>query len=364
MEKKKILIIDDSALMRRVMSDIIESDNKLKVVDTACNGIEGLEYLRSHIRYDLVIVDINMPRMDGVEFLEKAGQLHVATKYLVVSSIASKSTKETIQALELGAFDFVRKPQAYIGSQKNDFAKILLTKIHCAVGDLVPRNSKTDVWGGLRTLSERRLTMEKVEKKRHPIKNEKGKLVFIACSTGGPKSLQKVIPLLPQNFPYPVVVVQHMPVGFTNSLANRLNELSHIQVKEVEDGELLKNGCVYLAKGGHQCMLVKSGTNQYCFKLTKDAPRNGLRPCADIFMESLVQTTFSEIICAVLTGMGDDGSNGLIKLQEQKNVSVISQNEETCVVYGMPRAVVATGLVDEVVALDKVAGAIIKKAGE
>lgn len=361
-KKKKILIIDDSALMRRLMSDIIESDEHLCVSNVAKNGLEGLEMLDKNADYDLILLDINMPRMDGVSFLKEMVKRNIQCQVLVVSSIASKSAEETIQALVLGAFDFVKKPDRYIGAQNNNFKRVLLEKVNVAVQVKPIVMGDTD-YDKLR---------EEVQTSKPPLqkpvygrdKRTGGTLVFIATSTGGPKALQRVIPQFPEGFPYPIVVVQHMPEGFTASLANRLDDMSRIPVKETQDGEVLQKGTVYIAKGGHQCHLLQTGNEEYCLAVKKEPNRNGLRPCADVFLESLAETGLKKIVCAVLTGMGDDATRGIAYLKKYKEASVIAQDEKTSVVYGMPRAITVAGMVDEVKALEEITDAIIKKAGE
>ena len=352
---KKIFIIDDSALMRRVMSDIINEDKELKVSQVATNGLEGLALLQEGNLYDLILLDINMPKMDGVSFLKKLTTMSIKVRVIVVSSIASRSTQETIQALELGAFDFIKKPDSYLVGANNDFKEQLLKKIHLAVGlDDGTSDTELDV---IKKIVRVNANLASIPKSN---KFDKDEIVFIACSTGGPKSLQRVIPLLPADLACPIVIVQHMPEGFTKSLASRLNEMSKVDVVEVEDGMKLDPGKVYVAKGGYHCHITETKKHEHQFVLSHDSMRNGLRPCADVCLESMAETSYEQIISVVLTGMGDDGTRGLAYLKQYKKVKVIGQDEKSCVVYGMPRAVKAAGLVDEVVALDDVARAIIK----
>lgn len=360
--EKKVLIIDDSALMRRVISDIIFSDEQLSVADMASNGQSALYLLLQGKRYDLILIDLNMPKMDGIQLLKEMNEHHISIPTVVVSSIASESANETMQALELGAFDFVRKPHGTVGQALADFRREVLVRAYCACG--------------LGNYSEE---FEKEEKKapekpvvrrpisRNTVRGHTGtgqKLVVIASSTGGPKSLQSVIPFFPENFPYPIVVVQHMPQGFTASLASRLDEMSPLTVKEAEDGELLQKGYVYIAKGGKQCELIQKTAGKYLISENDKPARAGLRPCADIFLESLLETSFDEIVCGVLTGMGADASQGILQIRKQlKNVKVVAQDKDTCVVYGMPRAAKMAGVVDEVVPLENVTDTIMKKIG-
>lgn len=187
------------------------------------------------------------------------------------------------------------------------------------------------------------------------------KLVVIACSTGGPKALQRIIPSLPDNLNSPVLIVQHMPMGFTKSLANRLNDLSKVNVVEAEEGMEVKKGTVYLAKGGCQMRLKHKPGGRHVTTLSEEPAKNGLRPCADILFESLLGTNFDEIICVILTGMGDDSLEGIKKLStSKKKLYIITQDKETSTVYGMPKAVALAGYSDKEAALEEVADVIIK----
>lgn len=387
---KKILIIDDSALMRRVISDIINSGDDYEVAAIAKDGLEGFDLIVSNPNYySVVILDINMPKMNGLELLEKLQKNRIEQTVIIVSTVAKQGAKETIRALELGAFDFVTKPENYLETKGNDFK----SKIHAMLD--VATEGKSNVSSKLgiaaksdkvkaaardvetimqqnntRAMEFRRKTQElnkPVKKfdssKFSGVKTGKKKIVAMACSTGGPKSLQQVIPLLPKNLDAPVVLVQHMPAGFTASLASRLNEMGDISVKEAADGDVLKNGWVYIAPGGQHLRIVK-GTQGYAVKLSNEPAIDGLRPCANIMYESLQQCGFDEIVCVVLTGMGADGTNGIKGLAaNHKKIHVIAQDEESCVVYGMPKAIAQTGLVDEVVSLSQVAEKITKNVG-
>lgn len=188
------------------------------------------------------------------------------------------------------------------------------------------------------------------------------KLVAVASSTGGPKALQSLIPKLPANLNAPVLIVQHMPAGFTEALAGRLNSLSEISVKEAAEGDVLEKGHAYLARGGMHMNTVKSAGRQI-IHYTDEPPREGVRPCANYMYESLMDSGYDEIICVVLTGMGADGTEGIRNLKTKKEITVIAQNEETCIVYGMPRSVVAAGLSDKEMPLEQIANEIIKNVG-
>lgn len=188
------------------------------------------------------------------------------------------------------------------------------------------------------------------------------KIVAIASSTGGPKALQALVPLLPSNLNAPILIVQHMPAGFTKALADRLNLLSEVEVKEAEEGDVLENGHVFLARGGRHMNVVRTG-GRHRIHYTDEPPREGVRPCANYMYESLADCGYEEIVCAVLTGMGADGTAGIVNLKKKKQVTVYAQNEETCVVYGMPRSVVLAGLTQNELSLEQIAQEIIKSVG-
>lgn len=354
---KNILIIDDSALMRRVISDIIETDKRFRVIGTASNGLDGLTILQENQgKVDIVLLDINMPWMNGIEFLAEVKKRNIKVTVIVVSAITTKDAKETILALELGAFDFLTKPENLEDIKGNHFTKKLLDCL--SVAAKLQSNSKKVEASHLKK-------QDQPFRQRKQVLLSKGikKLVAIACSTGGPKALHTIIPNIPENLDAGIVIVQHMPEGFTRSLAERLNSISSIPVKEAEDGEPVKKGWVYIARGGMQLRVTQDEQGNHLFRLTKEEPRHGLMPCADVMYESLVDTDYDEITCVVLTGMGSDGSVGIKKLSKKKNIHVIAQDMETSVVYGMPKMIKKTGLVNQEVALNEVSDAIIKNVG-
>jgi len=351
--KKKILIVDDSALMRRVMSDIIESDDRFEVKDFARDGVEGLELIeKNKDYYDAVILDINMPRMDGLEVLDRLQKKNISVKIVLVSTIAKEGAKETIIALEKGVFDFVTKPENYFEVKSEKFKNKLINTLALATGI-----KSTNESSGIQ--------LNEIHGKTKCIGKTQGgnKLVALVCSTGGPKSLKEVIPKIPENLDAPMIMVQHMPKGFTASLAARLNEISSIRVKEAQDGDVLEKGTVYLAPGGRHMKVGCDKSGAYCIKLSDEPAVGGLRPCGDLMYESLCGTKYSEIVCVVMTGMGADGTKGIGQLCKTNNVYVIAQDEATSVVYGMPRVVVEVGLSDEIVPLDKIADTITKNVG-
>ncbi len=349
--KKNFLVVDDSALMRRVICDIIQSDERFSVEDIARDGQQAYELLKVK-KYDAVVADINMPRMTGLELLEVLQKEGIRAKVIIASTLTKDGAKETLRALELGAFDFLTKPGNFIEAKGADFKEALLRTIRAAV------DSSPDI--------PAKMAVPSILKPREPIiprRSGGNKIVAVACSTGGPKSLQNVLPFLPESLDAPVLLVQHMPAGFTATLAGRLNDLSRIRVKEAEDNEELVKGCVYIAPGGKHLTCVKS-PGGHKIAISDASPRNALKPCADIMYESLLNCTFDEIICVVLTGMGSDGTAGISCLSEAgKKIYVIAQDEASSVVYGMPRSITEKGLVDKVAVLSAVAEEITRNVG-
>ncbi|MCR5521514.1 MAG: chemotaxis-specific protein-glutamate methyltransferase CheB [Lachnospiraceae bacterium] len=380
---KKVLTIDDSALMRRVLSDIIASDERFVLEDYAVNGLEAYDLLVSNpSKYDIIILDINMPRMNGIELLEKLDAKGIKVPTLVVSTIAREGADETIRCLELGAFDFLTKPDTFMETKSERFRDRLISLMAAglslpdsAVKELpskrvrempketpiaAPPSPKTGlVLGGPMSYTN----IDVFNRKPHTaVSKNASRLVAIASSTGGPKALQQVLPLLPPNLAAPVVLVQHMPESFTGSLATRMNEISKLNVKEAENGDILKKGWVYIAKGGRHLRIEKKNKD-YVLVFDNSPARNGLRPCADIMYESIKELDFDEITCVVLTGMGSDGTRGIGTLSEIKNTYVIAQDEATSTVYGMPRMIKEAGITDEILPLGSIADAIVRTVG-
>lgn len=382
--QKKVLIVDDSALMRRVLSDIINSDPRFQVSKVAVNGLEAFLLLtQQQETYDAIILDINMPQMSGIELLEQLEQKKIKATIIIVSTLAKEGAKETIRALELGAFDFVTKPESFFEVKSDKFKNKIIACLETATklynynarDVLKEEPPKTEIFLK-RTLSPDRdkLVKNEISEKitsSSPAVSSKGvtkrgtggRLVAIACSTGGPKALQQVVPKLIGTLGCSVLIVQHMPEGFTASLASRLNEISMIKVKEAEHQEILEENTAYIAKGGSQMRVIRGEQGKEALAITQEAARNGLKPCADYMFESLADSGYTDITCVVLTGMGGDGTYGIKKLKEKKNIYVIAQDEATSTVYGMPKVVRDAGLVNEVVPLEGIAGAILKSLG-
>ncbi|MCR5388563.1 MAG: chemotaxis response regulator protein-glutamate methylesterase [Lachnospiraceae bacterium] len=356
--KKRILVIDDSAFMRRAVCDIINSDNRYEVTDYAKDGLDALEKLAKS-DFDVIILDYNMPNMDGLELLQELKKDKRSIPVIMCSTETKEGAEVTLKAMELGAVDFVTKPEGLF-DMKGDRFKTKMLEIMGAVTDKnsskssfpISRSGTAD--GGLKKRGKGFIS--------HTAKASGNKIICLASSTGGPKALHEVIPRLDSNMDAPMVLVQHMPAGFTSTMAQRLDEVSKVNVKEAEEGDVLAKGTVYIAPGGKHMEIVNSGGA--CKVHLSDAPPIGaLRPCANVTYKSLIKSPYDSVVCVVLTGMGADGTEGILELEKSKPVYVISQTADTCVVYGMPKAIAESGACDEVVPLDKVADAIMKNVG-
>lgn len=380
----KILVADNSALMRRSLCDIINSDKDFHVIDMSLNGEDAYNKI-SKGNYDLVIMEMVLPRMDGLEVLERLLKDGNRTKVIAISTAIKEETEVTVKALELGACDFVKRP-AKINGISDDFSEHLLKVMHNAVEGLVvhqprqvepvkrmPEAAKTVQPASFIPKPEPQVKPKETQHasaSREVLPQAKRKafgkpsLIALACSTGGPQALHKMVPMLPANLSVPLVLVQHMPAGFTQALANRLNQTSEVTVKEAEDDEVLKAGHVYIAPGGRHLQLVENQKGQVCAKVVNMPPVNSLKPCADVMYESIQKLSIDNILCVVLTGMGADGTKGIEELQKHKNTYVITESRDTCVVYGMPKSVDNKGLSNESVPIEKVSEAIIKKLGD
>lgn len=357
--QKKILVVDDSALMRRVLCDIINSDKRFQVEDIAKNGLEAFDLL-SRKTYDAVVLDVNMPKMNGLQLLEELRKYKIQAKVMMASTDTREGAKTTLDALELGALDFIHKPDNAIDCRVESFKQNMLDILAVVVNSrLVPFESKEKI------LEKRATTAKMVDILRKKPKTTiiGQKIVAIASSTGGPKALQAVVPKLPKELNAPVLIVQHMPKGFTASLAERLNSLSEVTVKEAQEGEELAKGVVYLARGGNHLKVKTSPAGKYTICYSDEPNREGVKPCANYMYESLINSRFDEVVCVILTGMGADGTEGIKNLGMKKKVHVIAQDQNTSTVYGMPKSIVNSGLSNQVVPLEQIAQEIILNVG-
>ncbi|MGN0156442.1 MAG: chemotaxis response regulator protein-glutamate methylesterase [Lachnospiraceae bacterium] len=352
---KKILLVDDSALMRRVFCDIINSDKRFFVEAEAINGVEALELLKTNT-YDAVVLDVNMPKMDGITLLKELKALEIPAKVLMASTLTKEGAQVTLEALELGALDFIHKPDWAYRCREEEFKQELLS--------LVDAVTRARILRPVKTQQLPKKSVETIEKivRRESAKITGKRIVAIACSTGGPRALQSILPQLPDNLKAPIVLVQHMPVGFTLPFAQRMDSLSKLHIVEAKEGETLEDGVVYLAQSGHHMNLVKQG-NKVSVHYSDEPAREGVRPCANYMYESLAECDYDEVICVVMTGMGADGTEGIANLKKKKKTYVIAQDGETCVVNGMPGSIVKAGLSDQIVPLPMIAQEIILHVG-
>ncbi len=353
---KKILVVDDSALMRRVLCDIIDTDDRFEVVDEASNGEAAFELLKQNA-YDAVVLDVNMPKMDGIQLLKELKKCGIKARILMASTVTIQGAKITMEALELGALDFIHKPDWAYRCKTDEFSEHFLSLLDAVCKAKLVETAP----GSLKKADVSREAIETIVRKNTQ-KITGRRIIALACSTGGPKALQSVVPNLPQDMKAPMVLVQHMPVGFTESLASRLDTISKVKVVEASEGDVLEDGCVYVARGGMHMNLVKKGSSTVVH-YTDEPTREGVKPCANYMYESLADSDYDEVVCVVLTGMGADGTEGIAHLKKKKKTFVITQNGETCVVNGMPKSVIKAGLSDETVPLPLIAQEIILHVG-
>ncbi|MDP4097523.1 chemotaxis-specific protein-glutamate methyltransferase CheB [Paenibacillus sp. P96] len=455
----RVLIVDDSAFMRKIISDLIVQDTSFEIAGTAVNGREALDKIRG-LKPDLVTMDVEMPEMNGLEALKLIMKEH-PLPVIMLSGINEEGMKETIMALEAGAFDFIRKPSVSHSQDIQQVGASLREQMRTAMQAVKQRADREEALK--RVVEERAIKERTVELKplvrplippaasppretaapqqnrqterpgtapfssskvnrntsipdvlarqaakttdnkkpkpelqkraaqkmpEHPKKpdaplaeirpvvpslastpsplqssggsNDLRKLVAVGCSTGGPRALKTLLESLPGNFPAPIVIVQHMPPNFTRSLAQRLNSLSRLKVVEAEQGMMLENGTAYVAPGGYQMKITGGHGSRYTISLTSEEPRNGHRPSVDTMFESLVPFTSLERHLVLLTGMGSDGAK-MMKLLYDKGVqSTFAENEETCVVYGMPRSAVELNCVRHLLPLQEIGPKLIQ----
>ena len=382
----RILVVDDSAFMRKVLSDLFKGQPDFEVVDIARNGVEAVEKVKQ-FSPDVVTLDVEMPLMDGLAALEQIMAVK-PTPVVMVSSLTKSGADATIKALSLGAVDFVAKSAGAI-SRIDEIEKDLLQKCRAAAGVSGIRLRTGSVVMPKPAAIPPVITPVKVQPvlkevqptvDKAPVINKTALvgsvpkpvaisgvddwIVAIGTSTGGPRALQEVLTRLPGNLPCPTLVVQHMPPGFTKSLAERLNSLSELTVKEAADNDKLAAGTVYIAPGDFHLTLRRDASGTYV-KLNKDPAIGGLRPAVDPMMVSVAETYGTKTVGVILTGMGHDGAKGMQAIKRLHG-RTIAEDQSTSVVFGMPKAAIEAGAVDTVLPLPQVAEGIVqclKKGG-
>ncbi|MTI48012.1 protein-glutamate methylesterase/protein-glutamine glutaminase [Sporosalibacterium faouarense] len=357
----KVFVVDDSAFMRRIISDILSLDEEIEVIGTGKNGKDALEQLKV-IKPDIVTLDVEMPVMDGIETLREI-MSNYEIPVVMLSSITVEGAEATLKALELGAIDFITKPSSIFDMDSDSKKTELIDKIKGIAKVKIPPKAPTKKPAKIPERKSTRRSIFNRSKSTGFIKRDEkvANLIAIGTSTGGPRALQSVIPYFNKNINGSILVVQHMPPGFTKSLANRLDGLSQVTVKEAEHGEEIIKGWCYIAPGDHHMKVEKKGNKLY-IKLTQDSVVSGHRPSVDVLMDSVADITSVNIYGVILTGMGGDGAKGMKKIRNNRGYT-IAQNEETCVIYGMPKVAVNLGAIEEILSLDKIAPHLNKKVG-
>jgi two-component system, chemotaxis family, protein-glutamate methylesterase/glutaminase len=350
-QKIKVLCVDDSALIRSLMTEIINSQPDMTVVATAPDPLVARELIKQH-NPDVLTLDVEMPRMDGLDFLEKLMRLR-PMPVVMVSSLTERGNEITLRALELGAVDFVTKPKVGIRDGMLDYAEKLADKVRAAararVRPAAPARAHAAPAAGhpVAAHGAAHAPAAAAPMINNPLVSTE-KLIIVGASTGGTEAIREVLQPLPPDAPA-VLIAQHMPPGFTKSFAQRLNGLCRITVKEAEHGERVLPGHAYIAPGHAHLLLARSGAN-YIAHLSDDPPVNRHRPSVDVLFRSAAQHAGKNAIGVILTGMGRDGAAGLLEMRKA-GAFTLAQDEASCIVFGMPREAIALGAADEIASL-------------
>lgn len=373
----KVLVVDDSSFFRRRVSEIINQDPLMTVIDTAQNGREAVDKAQQ-LRPDVITMDIEMPVLDGISAVREI-MAKCPTPILMFSSLTHEGAKATLDALDAGALDFLPKKFEDIARDKDEAVSLLQQRVReiarkrflMAARPRTPEPLVRPALGGA-AASPVAGAVRPAERQPETVRapsapasfKRSGKsyqLVAIGTSTGGPVALQNVLTKLPGDFPHPILLIQHMPATFTAAFAARLNGLCQIGVKEAEDGDVLKPGHAYLAPGGKQMLLEGRGPGAR-LRIIEGNDKVNYKPCVDITFASAAKTYGDKVLAIVLTGMGADGRDGARLLKEQ-GATIWAQDEASCVVYGMPQAVAKAGIASESLPLDRVAQRILVELG-
>lgn len=340
MSKIKVLCVDDSSLMRQLMTEIVNSHPDMEMVASAPDPLVARELIKQ-FNPDVLTLDVEMPRMDGLDFLEKLMRLR-PMPVVMVSSLTGQGSEITLRALELGAIDFVTKPSLGIREGMLAYSQTIADKVRAASRARLPTRGAQSA---------------PVMLKAGPLLSSE-KLIAIGASTGGTEAIRHVLQPLPATSPA-LLITQHMPAGFTRSFADRLNKLCQITVKEAEDGERILPGHAYIAPGAMHLELARSGAN-YQVKLNDGPPVNRHKPSVDVLFNSVARFAGRNAVGVILTGMGNDGAAGLLAMN-QAGAWTIAQNEASCVVFGMPREAIALGGASEVLDLNQISQHMLAK---
>ena len=340
MQKIKVLCVDDSALIRSLMTEIINGQPDMTVVATAPDPLVARDLIKQH-NPDVLTLDVEMPRMDGLDFLEKLMRLR-PMPVVMVSSLTERGNEITLRALELGAVDFVTKPKVGIRDGMLDYAEKLADKVRAAARARVRQAAPAPHPG-----APAQAPAAPAPLFNNPLVSTE-KLIIVGASTGGTEAIREVLVPLPPD-PPAVLIAQHMPPGFTKSFAQRLNGLCRVTVKEAEHGERVLPGHAYIAPGHAHLLLARSGAN-YIAHLSEEPPVNRHRPSVDVLFRSAAQHAGKNALGVILTGMGRDGAAGLLDMKKA-GAYTLAQDEASCIVFGMPREAIALGAADEIASL-------------
>ncbi|NKF50157.1 chemotaxis response regulator protein-glutamate methylesterase [Shewanella sp. WXL01] len=372
----QVLVVDDSSFFRRRVSEIVNQSPDLEVVGVAVNGQEAVT-MAAKLKPQVITMDIEMPVLDGISAVRKI-MAETPTPILMFSSLTHDGAQATLDALEAGALDFLPKRFEDIATNKADAISLLQQRIKALGRRRVFRTpsratptreisretpDRTRQSQPLRSIGSRPRVESPASTPAQSIRasGKQYKALLIGTSTGGPVALQKILTQFPVNYPHPIFLIQHMPAAFTPAFATRLNSLCKIEVKEAVSGDLVRPGCAYLAPGGMQLLIEKTGVSSRLKVVAGKADMN-YKPCVDITFASASKVYDGDILAVVLTGMGADGREGA-RLLKAKGATIWAQDEASCVVYGMPQAVASAGLSSQSIALDDMASAILKESG-
>lgn len=361
----RILVVDDTAIYRKIVSEIVRSIPGTVLLDTAHDGNAALRKIEQ-LNPDLVLLDVEMPGLDGLSTLEIIRKRFEGTGVVMVSGAGERATDITIRALQAGAFDFVAKPRSRSPAESRD----LLLEALSPVIELFRNKKRALVSQGSSAAIDLRAERAEKNQAKAPAQYElrglavpeRIGLVAIGVSTGGPRALAQVIPRLPGDFGVPILIVQHMPPGFTRSLAAQLDKSSPLSVKEAEDMEVLEAGRVLIAPGGRHMVVRRKGI-ELAVGLTDSPPVKSCRPSVDVLFRSLAGLKKDPVVTVTLTGMGDDGADGLKSLVRHGSYNIV-QDQSSCVVFGMPKAVIEGGLADEILPPREIARRLTEIAGK
>ncbi|WP_038892779.1 protein-glutamate methylesterase/protein-glutamine glutaminase [Vibrio campbellii] len=366
----KVLVVDDSSFFRRRVSEIINSESRLEVVDVAVNGREAVEKAKT-LKPDVITMDIEMPVMDGITAVREI-MAASPTPILMFSSLTHDGAKATLDALDAGALDFLPKKFEDIARNRDEAVSLLQQRViqiaskRAFMRRPIARPAAAATSSTARPLASRTATPTASAPSRpmaakFRASGKKYQLTAIGTSTGGPVALQKILTRLPVNYPHPIVLIQHMPATFTAAFASRLNTLCKIQVKEAQDGDVLQAGVAYLAPGGKQ-MMVDGRAGAARLRIIDGGDRMNYKPCVDVTFGSAAKVYGDKVLSMVLTGMGADGREGA-RMLKSAGSTIWAQDEESCVVYGMPQAVAKAGISTEDLPLERIAERMLVEVG-